>query len=169
MTTPTTTRASLPALATVVVVLLLLAALSGPWLRAAAQDTDADDESRLPGVELPPDLARVLRDYEAAWAAGDGARLANLFTRDGFIRDRSWLQGRDDIAARYDEVAGGALKLRAVGYARGERVAHIVGAYGYGEEASQRDGGVFLLALERGPDGRWLIHADLDHGIPRDD
>src|SRR6185295_2049761 len=35
-------------------------------------------------VALPPELARVLTDYEAGWKAGDAAALASLFAEDGF-------------------------------------------------------------------------------------
>lgn len=143
--------------------LTIAGALAG--MPAAAQSTPAMEHGRPPSVVLPPALERVLRDYESAWADGDGERLAMLFTRNGFIRQRNWLTGRAAIRERYGAVAGGPLRLRAVGYAAGDRVAHIVGAWGYGEEALHRDDGVFLLALERDADGRWLIRADLDHGI----
>src|SRR4029434_1379291 len=36
-------------------------------------------------IVLPPELARVLTDYEAYWKAGDAASLARLFTDDGFV------------------------------------------------------------------------------------
>ncbi|HEX9632224.1 MAG TPA: hypothetical protein VGA02_07140 [Gemmatimonadales bacterium] len=40
-----------------------------------------------------------------------------------------------------------------------------MGAYRYGDAA--RDTGKFVLALRRGPDGRWLIAADIDNSIRR--
>jgi hypothetical protein len=36
-------------------------------------------------ITLPPDLARVLTDYETFWRKGDGAALAGLFDADGFV------------------------------------------------------------------------------------
>ena len=36
-------------------------------------------------VDLPPELSRVLTDYEAGWKAGDAAALASLFAEDGFV------------------------------------------------------------------------------------
>ena len=36
-------------------------------------------------VALPPELARVLTDYEKAWQARDAAALAALFAEDGFV------------------------------------------------------------------------------------
>src|SRR5262249_25755892 len=38
-----------------------------------------------PSVALPPELARVLPDYETAWGSRDAAALARLFAEDGFV------------------------------------------------------------------------------------
>lgn len=138
-------------------VLALAATAVAPPVRA--QDPKPGDP--LPSVSLPADLERVLRDYETAWAAGDGAALARLFTEDGFVRRRGWIRGRDAIRRRYDQVAGGALRLRALEHATDGAAGWVVGAYGYG----QGDAGVFVLAVERSSHGRWLIAADLDHGV----
>jgi hypothetical protein len=40
----------------------------------------------LPSVTLPPELDRVLRDYEKAWQARDAAGLAALFAEDNSNR-----------------------------------------------------------------------------------
>ena len=131
----------------------------------ATGGASAQEQTRLPSIALPPELERVLRDYERSWAAGDGEALAALFTPDGFVRaDAGWIRGTAAIEARYAN-ASGDLRLRAVGYAQEETVGYIVGAYGYGDEANVPDRGTFLLALRRGPSGRWLIAADLDNSI----
>jgi len=129
---------------------------------AAAQDAPR----ALPSVDLPPTLERVLRDYERAWAAGDAASLADLFTEDGFVLSNGAepIRGRGVIRSKYAN-AGGNLKLRALGYATADTVGYIVGAYRYGNAAE--DTGKFVLALRRGPDGRWLIAADIDNSIRR--
>jgi ketosteroid isomerase-like protein len=128
-------------------------------------DATAQDPVRLPSITLPPELERVLRDYERAWAAGDGEALAALFTPDGFVRaEAGWIRGTAAITARYAN-AGGDLRLRALAYAESDAVGYIVGAYGYGDDAAVSDRGSFLLALRRSPDGRWLIAADLDNSI----
>jgi ketosteroid isomerase-like protein len=117
----------------------------------------------LPSIELPPELDRVLRDYEAAWAAGDEAALAALFTEDGFVPTRlGWVRGRDGVRNVY-ESSSGPLRLRALAYTAADSVAYIVGAYNYNERADGMDGGKFLLALRRDAAGRWLIAADLDN------
>lgn len=118
-----------------------------------------------PSVELPDDLARVLRDYEREWAAGNAAGLAALFTEDGFAlpSGRHPVRGREAIAGHYRN-AGGPLRLRALAFEAEDPIAWIVGAYGYGEEGGDR--GKFVLALRRGPDGAWLIAADIDNSNP---
>jgi ketosteroid isomerase-like protein len=126
---------------------------------AAAQETPPPP---LPTVTLPPEVDRVLRDYERAWAAGDEAALAMLFTEDGFVlqNGRPPVRGREAIRQAYASYDG-ALRLRAMGYAVGDSVGYIVGAYSYGDAAA--DIGKFVLALRRGPGGRWLIASDIDN------
>lgn len=117
-----------------------------------------------PSVALPAEVERVLRDYERAWAAGDAAGLARLFTEDGFVAgDVGWLRGRAAITDKYAD-AGGPLRLRALAWYADGDAGWIVGAYGYGGGEAWDDGGRFILALRRGADGAWLIAADLDRG-----
>lgn len=119
---------------------------------------------RLPSITLPAELDRVLRDYERAWKAGDEAALTALFTEDGFVPQPSgWVRGSAAIRAAYTN-GSGDLRLRAHAFAVQDTVGYIIGAFGYGEGAAQRDGGKFVLALRRSPGARWLIAADLDAG-----
>ena len=113
----------------------------------------------LPSVTLPPELDRVLRDYERHWKANNGAALSELFTEDGFINRNGWIRGRDAIREAYAR-SGGDLRLRAIGYAAGDTVGYIVGGYRYG--ADTLDGGKFILTLRRAPRADWKIAADLD-------
>ena len=64
----------------------------------------------VPSVTLPPELARVLTDYETAWRRGDAAALARLFDEDGFVLSNGAppVRGRAAIQARY-EGSGGPL------------------------------------------------------------
>ena len=119
---------------------------------------------RMPSIELPPALDRVLRDYERAWGGGDAAALAALFTEDGFVlqSNRAPIRGRAAIEALYRGQAGGDLRLRALAFATADSVGYIIGAYGYGEAPADR--GKFTLTLRRGPDQRWLIASDMDNG-----
>src|SRR5712692_196215 len=71
----------------------------------------------LPSVTLPPELDRVLRDYERAWQAHDPAALAELFDEDGFVlaSTRPPVRGRAAIREAYAK-AGGPLALRALAF-----------------------------------------------------
>lgn len=133
-----------------------------------AQNTPAAPPPTLPSVTLPPELDRVLRDYERGWRAGDEAGLAALFAEDGFIlqNGRPPVRGRDGIQQAYAG-SDGPLRLRALSYAAGDSIGYIIGTYGYGE--GDADMGKFVLALRRGADGRWLIAADIDNAsqMPR--
>ncbi len=141
--------------------LLALTSLAAPAM-ASAQETPP---AQLPSVTLPPELDRVLRDYERAWAAGDENALAALFTDDGFVLQmgRAPVRGTDAIRQAYGS-SGGALYLRALGYATDGNVGYIVGAFGM---TPDRDGGKFVLALRRDPGGPWKIAADIDNPSAR--
>ncbi|NNG17470.1 MAG: DUF4440 domain-containing protein [Gemmatimonadales bacterium] len=119
-------------------------------------------KAAFPSVTLPPELERVLRDYETAWQERDSATLAQLFAEDGFVlpSDRLPVRGRSAIEKRYAQ-AGGALALRALAFATADSVGYIIGAYAW--ERDGADAGKFVLALKRGPTGRWLIAADIDN------
>ena len=121
----------------------------------------------LPSVTLPPELDRVLRDYERAWRAGDAPGLAALFAEDGFVLQggRQPVRGRAGIQAAYTGQAGGPLRLRALAFATADGIGYILGAYGYGDAPG--DMGKFTLTLRRGADGRWLIFSDMDNPSQR--
>jgi ketosteroid isomerase-like protein len=116
----------------------------------------------LPSVTLPPELDRVLKDYERAWRAHDAAALAALFAEDGFVMSSGSppVRGREAIRARYAN-SGGPLSLRALAWATEGKVGYIIG--GFGGEVGPPDSGKFILTLEKGSDGRWLIAADMDN------
>lgn len=118
-----------------------------------------------PGVQLPPELDRVLRDYESRFRIG-GDTLAALFTPDGFVLPSGELpvKGRGRIAQYYSR-AGGPLALRAIAYATEGNVGYILGGYRYGTDTT--DMGKFTLTLRKGADGRWLIVSDMDNSNRR--
>jgi len=134
--------------------LLLAAPLS------AQQATTAADS---PSITLPPEIDRVLRDYEKGWSGKDPQGLSMLFAEDGFalMSGTNGARGRPAIAAIYAS-AGGALKLRALAYSAEGNTGYIIGAYRYG--TAPADVGKFVLALKKGIDGKWLIAADIDNG-----
>jgi ketosteroid isomerase-like protein len=129
----------------------------------AAQQPAETPAAPLPSVQLPPELARVLTDYEAGWRAGDGAALARLFAEDGFVLPNGAppVRGRAAIQ-RYYKGPGGPLALRAFAFATEGPVGYIIG--GFSRQERQPDIGKFTLTLQKGSDGRWLIVSDMDNG-----
>jgi ketosteroid isomerase-like protein len=123
---------------------------------------DTSHATQLPSVELPPDLARVLTDYETEWRRG-GAAVAQLFTEDGYVLSggRPPIKGRAAIAEHYGSGGGGPLSLRAIAYAAEGSVGYIIG--GYTTERGTPDIGKFTLTLRKRPDGRWMIVSDMDN------
>ena len=129
------------------------------WFASAAAQT-------LPSVQLPPELDRVLRDYESAWRAKDAPALAALFAEDGFVlsNGKPPVRGRDAIRAAYTG-SGGPLALRALAHAAEGKTGYIIGAYA--GSADTPDEGKFILAVKKGENGRWLIAADMDNSNAR--
>jgi len=112
-------------------------------------------------VKLPPELARVLTDYEAGWQAGDAAALARLFAEDGYVlpQGQEPVRGRAAIEKLYTR-KGSPLALRAFAYATNGDVGYILG--GYGPEPGKPEDGKFTLTLRK-ENGRWLIVSDMDN------
>ena len=144
------------ALVLMLTVLALFCALS----ESRAQDVS--EAGALETITLPPELDRVLRDYEAAWREGDEARLASLFTEDGFVLSNGVppVRGREAIAAQYAAFQG-PLTLAALAYSTGDSVGYIIGTYGGSDPATHQ--GKYVLALRRDTSGTWLIAADMDN------
>ena len=118
----------------------------------------------LPTLDLPPELRRVLTEYEAAWhAPRDAVALSNLFAEDGLVLSNGHppIRGRDAIR-RYYTGEGGPLSLRAFAFATNGPVGYIIGGFARGVGTPEI--GKFTLTLRRGTDGRWLIVSDMDNG-----
>jgi dienelactone hydrolase len=120
--------------------ILLLAAPAGAQV---SEDAAAPQ----PSVALPPELARVLTDYEAAWQRRDATGLAALFAEDGFVMAGGGppVRGRAAIERHYAG-SGGPLALRALAYSTEGGVGYILGGYARrkGERHQQ-----FTLTLPR--------------------
>lgn len=135
--------------------------VTGPLLGQNVPEPATSTE--LPDVALPPELDRVIRDYERAWRAGDAVALASLFAEDGFVlqSNRPPIRGRTAIRAAYESQGGGPLRLRALAFASGDTIGYIIGGYGYGNKPG--DIGKFTLTLRRAPGEPWLIFSDMDN------
>ena len=134
------------------------------WLGIVLAQTGAQTRppAPLPSVNLPPELARVLTDYEAAWGSRDAAALAGLFAEDGFVLSggKPPIRGRAAIEDAY-KGSGGPLSLRALAYAAEGDVGYIIG--GYTHTKGSPDDGKFTLTLKKSG-GRWWIMSDMDNG-----
>lgn len=132
----------------------------------AAQAAPSAAPAPLPSVTLPPELARVQTDYEAAWRAKDAPGLARLFAEDGFVLSSGAppVRGRAAIEKAYAG-AGGPLVLRALAFATEGRIGYIIG--GFARKAGEPDVGKFTLTLRKDPSGIWLIASDMDNGNER--
>ncbi len=126
----------------------------------------APAETSEPSVTLPPELARVLTDYEAGWKAGNAPALARLFAEDGFVLPQGQppVKGRAAIQKLYTR-NGSPLSLRAIAFATQGDVGYIIG--GYSGQPDKPDDGKFTLTLRKGADGRWLILSDMDNSNRR--
>ena len=150
--------------------LLALALLPAAAAAQSAQSAPAAPAAPapLPSVALPPELDRVLRDYERKWQARDAAGLATIFAADGFVlaNGRAPVRGREAITRGYAD-AGGPLALRALAYSASDTTGWIIGAFA--TSASEPDMGKFVLALRRARGGPWEIMADIDNmnAMPR--
>jgi ketosteroid isomerase-like protein len=136
---------------------VLLAGLSAtPVLRAA------DDAPPPPSVALPPELSRVLTDYEGAWSRKDAKTLAALFAEDGWVLQSGAppARGRAAIEKAYTG-SGGPLALRAFAFETRDDVGYILG--GFARRRGDPDLGKFTLTVRRVA-GKWLIVSDMDNG-----
>lgn len=131
-------------------------------LLAGMVAAETEDQALPPTVGLPPELARVLADYEEAWQAKDEKALAALFTADGFVLSNGVLpvRGRQKIEQRYRN-SGGPLALRAWAFATEGTTGYIIG--GYARRPGDPDLGKFTLTLAKSAEGRWLIRSDMDN------
>jgi ketosteroid isomerase-like protein len=132
------------------------------FLGSIAFSESSAAETAQPGVTLPPELARVLTDYEIAWQKKDAAALSSLFTEDGFVLSNGVppVQGRAAIEKHYSG-AGGPLSLRAFAFGTEGSIGYILG--GYSRQKGEPDIGKFTLTLRKETDDRWLINSDMDN------
>jgi acetyl esterase/lipase len=142
---------------------LLALALGLPLAAPSRAQAPAGAPAAQPSVALPSELARVLRDYEAAWRKKDAAGLAALFAEDAFVMsgDRPPVRGRAAIAEHYKR-SGGPLALRAIAFSTDGALGYVLG--GFARREGENDIGKFTLTLRRASDGRWLIVSDMDNG-----
>lgn len=114
-----------------------------------------------PEIELPADLARVLRAREKGW--NDKSVLAGLYTEDSMIldfREHRWIRGRDEVTTYQSELFARPYRVTPLSYGIEGSAAHIAGHFTRGEGAGARHFGQFLLSLRKEADGAWRIVAE---------
>jgi predicted TIM-barrel fold metal-dependent hydrolase len=120
----------------------------------------------LPAIELPEDLARLVRERETKW--NDKSSLAALYAADGMLLNTAnedlptWIRGRDTIAGELPGYFDEPYRITPVAYRlEGSTAGYIAGYYTRGEGDELRHFGHVFLSLrkERG-DGKWLIAAE---------
>ena len=134
------------------------------WVALTATATASRQEpTEEPTIKLPPELNRVLRDFEKCWKARDAEGVANLYTEDGLLMMSGMppVRGREAVKLKLAPMVGGELALRAFAYATDGKVGFILG--GISSKAGAPDAGKFTLTLKRQADGKWLIHSDMDN------
>jgi ketosteroid isomerase-like protein len=138
-----------------IVLVLTVTALALFGARAESRAQEVTEPGPLETITLPPELDR-------AWREGDEARLASLFTEDGFVLSNGVppVRGREAIAEQYAAFQG-PLTLAALAYSTGDSVGYIIGTYGGSDPATHQ--GKYILALRRDSTGTWLIAADMDN------
>jgi predicted TIM-barrel fold metal-dependent hydrolase len=114
----------------------------------------------LPAIELPEDLARLLRDREKGW--NDKAALTALFTEDSLVLDREplWIRGRDEVTTYMSTLYARPYRMTPVAYGVEGSTGHIAGYFTRGEGEAARHFGHFLWMVKKGPDGVWRIAAE---------
>lgn len=119
------------------------------------------NEPPLPAIELPEDLARLLRAREKGW--NDKSALTGLFTEDSLlldIREPHWIRGRDEVATYLAGNFARPYRMTPVVYGVEGSAGHIAGYFTRGEGSATRHFGHFLISLKKGEDSVWRIAAE---------
>ena len=112
----------------------------------------------LPETGLPPEIDRVIRDWERAMKAGDPSSFTALFTADGLLGDASgWIRGSGAIRAAAANFNLEDLRVRAHGYSVADTVATVAGSLADLTGNPVRDVANVTFTLRLGGSGRWLI------------
>jgi predicted TIM-barrel fold metal-dependent hydrolase len=115
----------------------------------------------LPEVDLPADLARLLRAKEKGW--NDKAALAGLYAEDSLLfdfRETRWLRGRDEVADSMSKNFARPFRITPVAYGTDGSAGHVAAYFTRGEGDAARHFGQVLFSLKKGADGTWRIVAE---------
>jgi predicted TIM-barrel fold metal-dependent hydrolase len=153
----------------------LIAVMAAMPALAAAQQPAADHHTHimsptavklvndppLPEIELPADLARLLRAKETGW--NDKAALAPLYTDDSVVfdfRETRWMKGRNEAAGYMAGNFARPFRITPIAYGVDGNAGHIAVYFTRGEGDAARHFGQGLFSLKKGADGAWRIAAE---------
>lgn len=117
-------------------------------------------------TDVAPALAATNTSFEQAWAKGDAAAVAGLYTADAMLLppNSPMVRGRDAIQQLWTAFLGsgaGTVKLTSVEALGDEDMAHEVGSYViHDSTGAVVDQGKYIVIWQHSPDG-WRIHRDI--------
>jgi predicted TIM-barrel fold metal-dependent hydrolase len=115
----------------------------------------------LPQIELPADLARLLRARESAW--NEKSALMKLYTEDSLVfdmLDHRWIRGRAEVAAYLAELFARPYRVTPIACTTDGAAGHIAAYFTRGDGASASHFGQVLFSLRKGSDRSWRIAAE---------
>jgi predicted TIM-barrel fold metal-dependent hydrolase/ketosteroid isomerase-like protein len=119
-------------------------------------------EPLLPVIELPEDLARLLRDKEKfGGREKNPAALADLYTKDALVLDAAasaWLRGERAIKYVIDSTV--INRLLPTAYQVGGSAGYIAGYEATGTGSATQYVSNFLYVLSKEADGKWRISSE---------
>jgi predicted TIM-barrel fold metal-dependent hydrolase len=121
----------------------------------------SEEDVRLPAIQLPEDLGRLLRAREAGW--NDQPALAALYTEDSLLLDdraHNWIRGRVPVTTHLSERFARAYRITPVAYGAEGSTGYIACYLTRGEGAAARHFGDVLLSLRKETGGAWRIAAE---------
>ncbi len=125
------------------------------WSLGASQLTT---DPILPAVELPEDLAEVLRQRQELVKSKDPAVMSQLYTDGAMVLDAMapiWLKGDDGV--RFVAQSMGSLPMTPMAFDVTGDSGYIAGTYTVGEGEQRQHLSNFLLVLRKSEEGRWRI------------
>lgn len=115
----------------------------------------------LPEIELPADLARLLRAREKGW--NDKQALTGLYTEDSLVFDfheTLWIRGRDEVTAYMAGLFARPYRITPIAYGAEGAAGYVAAYFTRGDGAAARHFGQALFSLQKGADGVWRIAAE---------
>lgn len=118
-------------------------------------------DTALTAVQLPAELAQLLKERERRW---NDSTLAELYTGKSLVLESDrpqWLTGRREGGEYLNGLFARAHRVTPLSWSMSGNTAYIAGYYSRDIETGVRHFGHVLLGLRRESDGRWRIAAEL--------